>query len=81
MTSSALGYDTPAPQPVVEEAPLVVEEKKTRFQIESIREAEDGGLDMTVNLDYDSLMHFAKIGIMKVLEDAANRAIAEHGQA
>jgi hypothetical protein len=81
MTSSALGYDTPAPAPE-QEAELVADKPtKAKFSIESMTDADDGGLDMVLNMDYESLVAFARIGLMKVLEDAAKKAIAEHGPA
>lgn len=84
MTSSALGYDTPSPQPEAEE----VAESETppipsagNFDVLQIEELDDGSLNMIVNMDFETLRMFAKIGMMKVLEDAANKAIAEHGSA
>ena len=84
MTSSALGYDNPAPQPEPEEIsapepPSIPSEGK--FDVLDIEELEDGSMNMTVNMDFETLRTFAKIGMMKVLEDAANKVIAEHGSA
>ena len=52
---------------------------KSKFDILDMQDCEDGSCIMTVNMDYDSLLLFAKIGMMKVFEDAANRAIEDHG--
>lgn len=86
MTSSALGYDTPTPAPVEEEAaPSVAEQSSIptsgKFDVLDIEELEDGSLNMVVNMDFETLRLFAKVGMMKVLEDAANKVIAEHGSA
>ncbi len=60
------------------EEPLL---SKGKFDIVGMDEHDDGSLTMAVNMDYDTLLLFAKIGMMKVIEDAANRAIADHGPA
>lgn len=84
MTSSALGYDTPAAPQEMKEATSVTENpipSEGKFDVLEIEELEDGSLNMTVNMDFETLRMFAKIGMLKVLEDAANKAIAEHGSA
>lgn len=43
------------------------------INIERMSENSDGSLDIIVNMDQDSLILFAKIGMMKLLEDAAKR--------
>lgn len=81
MTSSALN-STPVPQPEAEEitsheTPPIP--SSGTFDVLDIEELEDGSLNMTVNMDFETLRMFAKIGMMKVFEDAANKAITEHG--
>ena len=62
-----------------EETTQEEEKSHVKFFVESITDTEDGGANMIVNMDYETLLAFAKIGIMKVIEDAANKVIADHG--
>jgi hypothetical protein len=84
MTTSAL-YSNPEPEVVVEqEAPVTQpttpeEPYSARFSLEAIEDTEDGGANLFVKMDYDTLVAFAKIGLHKVIEDAAKKAIEEHG--
>lgn len=41
------------------------------LKIESITENEDGSADVSLNMDYDTLVAFAKIGLLKAMTDAA----------
>jgi hypothetical protein len=50
------------------------------MDITNISDNEDGSVTVTLDIDYESLKTFAKIGILKVLSDEANRVIEEHGQ-
>lgn len=58
---------------------MAEDKSNMKFFVESIVDTEDGGANMIVNMDYETLLAFAKIGVMKAIEDAANKAIAEHG--
>lgn len=40
------------------------------LKIESITENEDGSADVSLNMDYDTLVAFAKIGFLKAMTDA-----------
>lgn len=40
------------------------------LKIESITENEDGSADVSLNMDYDTLVAFAKIGLLKAITDA-----------
>lgn len=78
-TSSSLGYDAaPAPQPEPTPAPQPATEHPL-VSIVDENENEDGSLDITLKMDYDTLVHFARIGIEKVITDEANRVIADNG--
>lgn len=50
------------------------------MDIINIEDQEDGSAIMSVNLSQEELVTFAKIGLLKVLTDSANDAIAEHGE-
>jgi hypothetical protein len=45
------------------------------LNIKSITDNPDGSADVLMEMDYDTLVKFAKIGILKVLEDAAENTI------
>lgn len=49
------------------------------LQVISIADEEDGGATLTLDMDRETLLAFAKVGIVKVLTDEANRVIEEHG--
>lgn len=70
------------PEPPVE-PPVVPSQNKveSHFSIEAMDENPDGSIDMLINMDYASMVHYARIGLMKVLSDAAEKAIKDHGQA
>lgn len=83
MTSSALN-STPVPQPEAEEitsheTPPIP--SSGTFDVLDIEELEDGSAIISVHMDFETLRLFAKIGMMKVFEDAANKVITEHGSA
>lgn len=53
------------------------------FQIADVKDNEDDTCSLTIDLDNEALVIFAKIGILKVLIDEANRKIEmenEHNQ-
>ena len=87
MTSSALGYSAPEPEVTQEEykddgtrpEPPPAEQTKMKFDVLNMNELADGSLLVEVNMDYDTMRMFAKIGMMKVLNDAASKAVDEHG--
>lgn len=80
MTSGALGYE-PTPETPTEPTKVLVIENTPNvpFQIIDETENSDGSLDLTLKMDHETLVHFAKIGLRKVIEDAANRVIADNG--
>ena len=84
VTSTSAFIDLSAPQPVETpvEPPTVPPRNKveTHFHIETMDENPDGSIDMLINMDYASMVHYARIGLMKVLSDAAEKAIKDHGQ-
>lgn len=47
------------------------------FTVVDVKDNEDGSAIMQVDMDYETLVLFAKIGIKKVLEDEANRVLGE----
>lgn len=83
MTTSALGYAVEPPQPSPAPAPEVSAnvQAETGDGLKIIAETEnpDGSLTMAIDMPYEMLVHFARIGLNKVLEDAAAKALEEHG--
>jgi hypothetical protein len=49
-----------------------------KFDVVSFKDNPDGSGTMVVDFDNESLIAFAKIGILKVLTDEAERVIKEH---
>ena len=47
------------------------------LKIKSITDSPDGSADLDLEMDYETLVKFAKIGILKVLEDAASEVVSE----
>jgi hypothetical protein len=45
------------------------------IKIENIKDNDDGSCDIKFDMDYDELVAFAKIGLLKVLTDAANETL------
>lgn len=45
------------------------------LDIVDTKENEDGSLDITFNVDMETLKHFAAIGIIKILKDAIREEI------
>lgn len=48
-----------------------------RFEVEDFVENEDGSATITVTMDYDTLLLFARKGILATLIDAANKLVDE----
>lgn len=49
----------------------------TEFTIVDIKDNEDGSATVQIDMDYDTLIQFAKIGIMKVIEEGAKQVIED----
>lgn len=49
-----------------------------QMDVIAIDDNDDGSATLTIDIDYETLKAFAKIGILKVLTDEANRVIKEH---
>lgn len=47
------------------------------FEVEDFVENEDGSATITVTMDYDTLLIFARKGILSTLLDAANKIVDE----
>ena len=45
-----------------------------------IKDLPDGGADIIMDMDSVALRQFARVGILKVLTDEAERVLAEHGE-
>ena len=48
-----------------------------RFEVEDFVENEDGSATITVTMDYDTLLLFARKGLLSTLIDAANKIVDE----
>ena len=77
VTSTGSMYSV-TPDPIPAETPR--NKVNPHFRVESSDENADGSVDMLINMDYASMVHYARIGLMKVLSDAAEKAIKDHGQ-
>jgi hypothetical protein len=53
-------------------------EQGMKFDVVSFKDNDDGSGTMVVDFDNEALITFAKIGILKVLTDEAERVIKEH---
>ena len=51
-----------------------------KFEIDDIVENEDGSATITVTMDYDTLLIFAKKGILATFIEAANKVIEDESQ-
>lgn len=49
-----------------------------KIEVLEIVEQEDGGVIMSVDMDDEMIIAMAKIGLLKVLTDAAEASIKEH---
>lgn len=47
------------------------------IKINSMTDRSDGGLDLSLEMDYATLVQFAKIGILKVLVDASKEVVKD----
>jgi hypothetical protein len=54
------------------------EPKGFSFDVVSITDRDDGSADMVLDMDQETLKVFARVGILKVLTDAAEKTILEH---
>lgn len=48
-----------------------------RFEVNDFVENEDGSATITVTMDYDTLLLFARKGVLATLVDAANKVVEE----
>lgn len=48
-----------------------------RIRITDMQDLPDGSVMCAVNMDYDTMVQFARIGLMKAIEDACDRAEEE----
>lgn len=48
------------------------------IEVINVVDLDDGGAVMTVEMDRETLVTMAKIGLMKVLTEAAEKTIKEH---
>jgi len=49
-----------------------------RIEVISVHDTPDGGCRMVVEMDEDTAIQFAKIGLLTSLRTAAEQVIAEH---
>lgn len=47
------------------------------FTLDEFVENEDGSATITVTMDYDTLVNFAKLGILNTLKEAAEKVLHE----
>lgn len=50
---------------------------KAQIEVVSVVENEDGSMNVTFDMDQESVVAFAKIGLLKVLVDAAKDVLNE----
>jgi len=50
---------------------------ETHFEVNDIVENEDGSADITVTMDYDTLVNFARLGLLNTLKEAAEKVLHE----
>ena len=50
---------------------------KAQIEVVSVVENEDGSMNVTFDMDQESVVAFAKIGLLKVLVDAAKEVLNE----
>lgn len=48
-----------------------------KFEVNDIVEYEDGSADIAVTMDYDTLVNFARIGLLNTLKEAAEKILHE----
>jgi len=49
-----------------------------RIEVISVHETPDGGCRMFIELDPDTMIRFAELGILNALRTAATQVLAEH---
>lgn len=49
-----------------------------KFEVINFQDEDDGSALLTVDMDYEAIVAFAKIGLVKALTDAAEKSIEEH---
>lgn len=49
----------------------------TKIEVVSVNENEDGSMSVTFDMDQESVIAFAKIGLLKVLIDSAKDVLKE----
>jgi hypothetical protein len=47
------------------------------LEVDDLVENEDGSAHLTIRMNHDTLIFYAQIGLLKTLEDAAKRTLAE----
>jgi hypothetical protein len=53
---------------------------KPQFEVNDFVENEDGSATITVTMDYETILFFAKKGLLATLINAANEAIEDESQ-
>lgn len=48
-----------------------------KFEVNDIVENEDGSATITVTMDYDTLVNFARLGLLNTLKEAAEKVLHE----
>lgn len=76
MFSQDFEYDTGFPIP-----PAHTVKPPPNVEVLSMEDTVDGGLNVVLDMDYETLKIFAKKGIYQALVDAANKIVEEHGAA
>lgn len=51
-----------------------------KIEVVEIKDVDDGGALVTVDMDYEMILAMAKVGLVRVLTDAARTSIEEHGK-
>lgn len=50
-----------------------------RIEVIQVYDTTDGGLRMIVEMDEDTVINLAKVGLITALRNAAEQAVVEHG--
>ena len=74
MKTQDFEYDTGFPIP-----PAHTVKPPPTIEVVEIEDTVDGGLNVVLDMDYETMKIFAKKGIYQALVDAANKIVKEHG--
>ena len=74
MKTQDFEYDTGFPIP-----PAHTVKPPPTIEVVEIEDIVDGGLNVVLDMDYETMKIFAKKGIYQALVDAANKIVKEHG--